>query len=274
MAAQSTCHRFRSSTKFAGVEPRCGASTLRLRPVGTDFSLVAWNIFQGLHHRSKRYRWVPNPAIEDDLAALDADVLVLPEAWRFARPDARWAEELAATLGYELHQWVADRAVRRREPVPWRMVVLTRIPARTLEPMVMSEYPSIGRRAAVRVELTGPQLTLAGVHLYGIHLLRYRRPRAWWNERHEFREICAASDIVAGDMNMWGPIVRRDGADLRGTVRGRTFPVPRPHSQIDHVLVSDRVEVLSSRILPPMGSDHLALHLDLRPRPVDVPRYT
>lgn len=228
--------------------------------------MVAWNIFQGLHHRSKRYRWVPNPAIEDDLAALDADVLVLPEAWRFARPDVTWAEDLATTLGYELHQWIAGPPSRPRESVPWRMVILTRIPARTLEPMIMSEYPSIGQRAAVRVELTESRLTLAGVHLYGIHLLRYRKPRAWWNERAEFREICGANDIVAGDMNMWGPVVRHDAADLRGTVRGRTFPAPRPHSQIDHVLVSDRVEVVSSQVLPPMGSDHLGLRLRLRAR--------
>lgn len=229
--------------------------------------MVSWNVFQGLHHDSKKYRWVPNPALEDDLVGLDADVMVLPEAWRFARPDATWAEEFAERHGYELHQWIADRASRPRDPVRWRMVIMTRIPARTLEPFVLPEVRALGGRAAVRVELLDSGLTLAGVHLYGIHMLRYRQLRGWFHERRAFGELCGLCDIVAGDMNMWGPVVRHDAGDLRSVVRGRTFPAPRPHSQIDHTLVSDRVEVLSGEVLPPMGSDHLALRLVLRRRP-------
>ncbi len=225
--------------------------------------MVSWNIFQGLHHRSKRYRWVLNPAIEDHLASLDADILVLPEAWTFARPAATWAEDLASNLGYELHQWVSDQPSRRRETVPWRMVILTRIAARSLPPYLMPAYPGLGQRAAVRIELEESGLTIAGVHLYGIHLLRFRQPRSWLAERGELRTIAVSHDIVAGDMNMWGPIVRRDAPNLRSVVSGRTYPAPRPHSQIDHVLVSDRVEMIASEVLPDLGSDHLGLRMTL-----------
>lgn len=234
--------------------------------MGAPFTLAVWNVFQGLHHHSRRYRMEPNPGVRDHLEAMDADVLVLPEAWRFGRPEATWAEAVAADLGYELHQWVSARPGRPRESVPWRMVVLTRVAVRRLPDVVFSGYPDAASRAALRLQLIDAGVTLAAVHQYGIHLLHRGHWRAWLQERREFRAVCAAHDIVAGDMNMWGPVVRRDAAGLRSAVRGRTYRANRPHSQIDHILVSDRVAVLSSAVLPDMGSDHLALRVTLRPQ--------
>ena len=224
---------------------------------------MSWNIFQGLHHRSRRDTWLQNLGIESHLAALDADVLVLPEAWRFGRSKARWAEDLASDLGYELHQWVADRPSRARETVPWRMVILTRIPARRLSDQILPTFRSFGPRAIVRVELEDSGLTIAGVHLYGIHLLQ-RNPAGWFNERAEFRKTTTNNDIVAGDMNMWPFVVHRDAGPLRPAVKGRTYRANRTHSQIDHLLISDRVEILKSEVLPDMGSDHLGLRATLR----------
>ena len=51
------------------------------------------------------------------------------------------------------------------------------------------------------------------------------------------------------------------------TVRGRTWPASRPHSQIDHILVRDGdagVEVLDSEVLPAVGSDHRPVRATLR----------
>ena len=228
------------------------------------FTIVSWNIFQGLHHTANRRAWTPNLRIEDDLEALDADVLVLPEAWRFGQPKAMWAEELAERLDYDLHQWVADRPSRKRETVPWRMVMLTRIPTRPLPPQIMPQFGNFGQRAIVRAELVDSGLTIAAAHLYGIHLVRSTTPRAWIRERRELEVTAANNDIVVGDLNMWGPVVRRDTTPLRSAVRGRTFPAKRPHSQIDHLLVSSQVEVLRSQVLPEMGSDHRAIRANLQ----------
>jgi len=83
-------------------------------------------------------------------------------------------------------------------------------------------------------------------------------------ERRELKVTAANNDIVVGDLNMWGPVVRRDTTPLRSAVRGRTFPAKRPHSQIDHLLVSSQVEVLRSQVLPEMGSDHRAIRANLQ----------
>ncbi len=191
---------------------------------------------------------------------------MLPEAWRFGQRQAMWAEELAERLDYDLHQWVSDRPSRDRETVPWRMVMLTRIPTRPLPPQIMPQFGRFGQRATVRAELVDSGLTIAAAHLYGIHLVRSTTPRAWIRERHELKATATNNDIVVGDLNMWGPVVRRDATPLRSAVRGRTFPAKRPHSQIDHLLVSDRVDVLSSQVLPEMGSDHLAIQATLQAR--------
>jgi endonuclease/exonuclease/phosphatase family metal-dependent hydrolase len=65
---------------------------------------------------------------------------------------------------------------------------------------------------------------------------------------------------------MWSLVVHRDTRPLRPAVRGRTYNSKRPHSQIDHVLLNDRVEVMASEVLPDMGSDHRAIRATLQKR--------
>ena len=204
-----------------------------------------------------------NQPIEDHLRSLDADILVLPEAWRFRDPSARWAEDLAQSMGYELHQWVAPTPSRPKDIAPWRMVILTRVPVVRLEDTVLPQFDKLGDRAVVRVQLKSG-LRIAGLHLYGIHWLIHRSPRGFQAERKALRQIATENDIVAGDFNMWSPIVHRDLPGLRPTAIGRTFPAWRPHSQIDHVMVSERVDVVSTEVLPAMGSDHHPLRLEFR----------
>ena len=240
--------------------------TCSFRHVNAPFAIASWNLFQGLHHSSVRDGWVHNLALENHLCSLDADVLVLPEAWRFNQANPTWAEDIAHRMGYELHQWVSDTPSRSPNIVPWRIVMMTRIPARALPPQVMPRLPGFGQRAIVRAKLTDSGLTVAAAHLYGIHLLLRPAPRAWMKERAELRTAAAANDIVAGDLNMWGPVIQRDARTLRPAVRGRTYPAKRPHSQIDHILLSDRVEVLANGVLPDMGSDHRAVYATLQRR--------
>jgi len=118
----------------------------------------------------------------------------------------------------------------------------------------------------VRAELTDSGLTVAAAHVYGIHLVFRLAPRAWLKERAELRLAASENDIITGDLNMWGPVVHRDTRPLRPAVRGRTYNSKRPHSQIDHMLVNNRVQVLSSEVLPDMGSDHRAIRATLRKR--------
>jgi endonuclease/exonuclease/phosphatase (EEP) superfamily protein YafD len=48
------------------------------------------------------------------------------------------------------------------------------------------------------------------------------------------------------------------------TVRGRTWPAGRPHSQIDHILVRPGTEVVEAEVLPAVGSDHRPVRATLR----------
>lgn len=251
------------------VDASCEPATLpAMSAMGAEVSLASWNVFQGLRYPPPAHSWAPNKDLIPSIASLDADVIVLPELWRYRRPEVTLAEDVATALGYELHEWTSERPSRVGDVGVWRLGVLTRVPARTLDPLVMPELGPFGRRAAVRVHLTESDLTLAAAHLLGIHLLFERSPREWMKERCLLREIAAGHDIIAGDLNMWTPIVRRDARNLRPAIRGRTYPSIRPHSQIDHILVSDRIEVLDGERLPDQGSDHRALRVTLRTREV------
>ncbi len=62
--------------------------------------------------------------------------------------------------------------------------------------------------------------------------------------------------VLAGDMNLWGPPVSSYVRGWRRAVTGRTWPAVRPHSQLDHVMVTPRVQVTDARIGGFAGSDH------------------
>jgi len=63
--------------------------------------------------------------------------------------------------------------------------------------------------------------------------------------------------VLAGDMNLWGPPVNSYLRGWRRAVTTRTWPAYRPHSQLDHVLVTPSVSVLDARAGAFAGSDHL-----------------
>ncbi|MGB7053058.1 MAG: endonuclease/exonuclease/phosphatase family protein, partial [Acidimicrobiales bacterium] len=61
---------------------------------------------------------------------------------------------------------------------------------------------------------------------------------------------------LAGDMNLWGPPVSSFFPAWRRAVTGRTWPAHRPHSQLDHVLITASLRVVEARIAEHSGSDH------------------
>ena len=62
--------------------------------------------------------------------------------------------------------------------------------------------------------------------------------------------------VIAGDCNMWGPPIAAVLRGRRRAVRGRTWPAPRPHSQIDHIWIDRHLRALDGRVGDDVGSDH------------------
>ncbi|MHB8439884.1 MAG: endonuclease/exonuclease/phosphatase family protein [Acidimicrobiales bacterium] len=207
----------------------------------------------------------------DVLAAcrlLDADVLILLETWTPVQGPGL-AEHVASALGYELvttypmmrallYPPAADPPARwgpllrrfpgvgyRRDPLPdvsgsrpgakgtVGMAVLTRIaPLRTGAEPLPAGRGEPARRAVLWVELPG------GLVVAGTHVSHFRH-RSIRQVRRAGRILSAlgAEVVLAGDFNMWGPLVTVLLPRWRRVVRGRTWPAWRPVFAIDHVLV-------------------------------------
>ncbi len=205
--------------------------------------------------------------------AFDTDVVVIQEVWQPSEAPAVLAGaaerggyrpiELALSPSYvEPNPEITDRADLATGI--WGVALLSRLP------VLDTRFPDLGtwttrfdvaaRRRAVVVDLDvgGTLVTLAAVHL------SFVLPNAW----AQLRRLDAAlprdrPTVVVGDCNLWGPWAAR-ATRRRRAVRGRTWPAPRPHSQLDHVLVSPEVEVVDGRVLPEAGSDHLPIRATLR----------
>jgi endonuclease/exonuclease/phosphatase family metal-dependent hydrolase len=121
------------------------------------------------------------------------------------------------------------------------------------------------RRCALHLALDvgGHDIDLVAVHLSS--RLPYAPPMQLRNLRRRLPPRDRRT-VLVGDFNLWGPAVVAMLPGWRRAVRGRTWPAHRPHSQIDHVLVRDDVEVVDSAVLGEVGSDHLPLRVTLRPR--------
>jgi endonuclease/exonuclease/phosphatase family metal-dependent hydrolase len=203
------------------------------------------------------------------LRGIDADIVVLQEVFT---PDdgAAVTTTLAAETGVALHELTFGRARFGPGPRPAMshagpglasgtigLAVLTRFPAEQVGRIGLGRVPGDRgwERGALhlRLDADGTTLDVVGLHLssrlpHGPPLqlgrLRGRLPAA------------GSATVVAGDFNFWGPGVTSLLPGWRRAVRGRTWPAARPHSQIDHVLVSPGVEVVDAEILPDVGSDH------------------
>ncbi len=109
--------------------------------------------------------------------------------------------------------------------------------------------------------MDGTNLTVAAVHFSHLEFGAPLHTRA-------LRRALPTTDRPAafvGDMNMWGwTISAMVPKGWRRVVKGKTWPSHRPKHQIDHVLVTPTVEVVSGEVLPDLGSDHRAVRVRLR----------
>jgi endonuclease/exonuclease/phosphatase family metal-dependent hydrolase len=226
--------------------------------------------------------------------ALDADVLVLQEAWtpddgspgtaalvsslpgyhvvaeahlaraRLYEPigtgTTRWgpsAGQVRKTLRLDEERWkvAAGGRDRRSEHGRWGVAVLARVVCRDAEVLELGKLRrDPASRAVVRftTDLDGRELVVHGTHMSHItHLspAQYRRLA-------RLLPPLGTPALLAGDKNMWGPPASSFFSGWRRAVIGRTWPSHRPHSQLDHILITPSVEVVDSRVAPSSGSDH------------------
>jgi len=206
------------------------------------------------------------------LRPFDADVLVLQEVWR-PREGAAQVDTLAAERGMAIYEVVLGVATTRAR---WPHMVadghgtvstaiLTALPLEQIGKPKLGPVPgdpSPGRRALhVRVDLEGTPLDIVGVHLTS--RLPHGPPLQLRNLARQLPTNDAPA-VVAGDCNFWGPPAQAlIGRGWRRAVRGRTWPAASPHSQIDHVFVTESITVLSGEVLPDVGSDHRPVRVTL-----------
>jgi endonuclease/exonuclease/phosphatase family metal-dependent hydrolase len=200
---------------------------------------------------------------------LKADVILLQEVWRpWGEPDP--VAGIAAALGGE-QLWtdlvrdmtlrsvgIADEQARGR----WGLATLSTVPVTGHEVTDLGRVPGdLTPRAAqiVTVELPGRRrLRIVNTHLTHrlvspVQLVRLVR-------RLVTDDV---PTVIAGDLNM--PIaVTGLAAGYAPAVTGRTYPAHRPLLQLDHILASRRVLRCGGEVLPPVGSDHLAVRARLR----------
>jgi len=215
----------------------------------------------------------PRFDIAGALRVADADVIVVQEVWR---PDGATSEvdDAAAALGFDMRYALFGRATTRAR---WPhsspggegtigLAVLSRLPMGAVRPIPLGPTPRdpVPGRAALDVEI---DVGGTAVHVVGAHLTSQLPHGPLLQLRRLAGSIppLGVPTILAGDCNFWGFGVRNAFRGWRRAVRGRTWPAPRPHSQIDHILVRPQeFEVVEGKVLTFVGSDHRPVRAVLR----------
>ena len=172
----------------------------------------------------------------------------------------RWGPavgQVRKTLWLDQEKWKVPAGPHGRtaQHGRWGVALLARVACR--DPRVL-DLGKLRRdpagRAAVRctTDLDGQELVVHGTHMSHItHLspAQYRRLA-------RLLPPLDTPSLLAGDMNMWGPPASSFFRGWRRAVVGRTWPAHRPHSQLDHILVTPAVTVVDARVASASGSDH------------------
>jgi endonuclease/exonuclease/phosphatase family metal-dependent hydrolase len=236
-----------------------------------ELTVVSFNTHAGL--RARRNGVCEPYDLATVLRDFDAEVIVLQESWN---PDGApaVAQQVAAGLGAAVFELPFGRARVRPWPHVPRdgdghgtigLAVISHLPARERRRLEVGRVPwdPTPERGGLQIELDvdGIKVQLVAVHLSSrlplgppIQLTRLRG------------QLPSAGEptIVAGDCNFWGPGVQAFLPGWRRSVRGRTWPASRPHSQIDHILVRGGIGVVSAEVLPGVGSDHRPVRATLQ----------
>jgi endonuclease/exonuclease/phosphatase family metal-dependent hydrolase len=206
------------------------------------------------------------------LERLDADILVLPETW-VPHVGEGVVDRLRAA-GYEvaLDRWVTleHGATRPRVAAPgdgwWSLALASRCPvqARRDLPLPRTIADPAGPRVAIQLSVDVGGTVVDAVGLHTSSRLWWAAPLVHLNGLRRQLQLATRPAFVAGDFNLWGPGVERVLPGWRRTVRGRTYPSQRPHSQIDHVLVNDHLTCVSAEVVDDRQSDHRPIRVRLR----------
>jgi endonuclease/exonuclease/phosphatase family metal-dependent hydrolase len=224
-----------------------------------QLTVASFNTHWGIHHSGRSFD-VAGAAL-----ALDPDVLVLQEIWR-PNGGRCFVDTIAEAMGASVHEVVLMSDTnpgrpRHLHPPPGPpgtagMAVISRLPVLAVADIDLphAQGDVVRRRHSllVTVSVEGAPVTIAGMH--ASHRLWGSLPQV-----HRVDLALAGLDhptVIAGDLNMWGPVVGLVLRNRRRAVIGRTWPARHPHSQIDHVWISDGLTPVSSGVAPATDSDH------------------
>jgi endonuclease/exonuclease/phosphatase family metal-dependent hydrolase len=148
----------------------------------------------------------------------------------------------------------------------WGLSLLTRLPIEDINVVSLGRLPREKvERAFIVARLNDNGRSFYALAIHGAHLshgsyLQYRRINEFLTTLDPSLPV-----LAGGDFNCWGPLLRRLFPGWTSLASGRTWPTPRPHSQIDHIL--GRGPWHSSKSFTrDGGSDHLALVADIQLR--------
>jgi len=174
--------------------------------------------------------------------------------------DGRWGPRLVLgpkSLRLDGERWDSSKHQTDRTFVrgQWGIAVLTRVPLRDVEILSLGHLRrDAARRAVIRavVDLDGGPLVIHGTHMSHITHGSHAQYRLLGTKLPHL----TTAAVLAGDMNLWGPPVSSYVRGWRRAVKGRTWPALRPHSQLDHIMVTPPVIVTGGRVGAFAGSDH------------------
>jgi endonuclease/exonuclease/phosphatase (EEP) superfamily protein YafD len=193
----------------------------------------------------------------------EADIVVIPEAFRF-EDGTSFLDPLEAegwTVRTTHFSHLDSRTWRAGDVRPaggWELAVCTRLPVHDWRELPMGDvfrdHADVRNAIACTVSVGDAPVDVVGLHTSS--KLWYAGPIAHMRNVAPQLPANGRAAVVAGDFNFWGPAVVRILPGWKRSVLGRTYPAHRPHSQIDHILVNEHVDVLGSEVLPACGSDH------------------
>jgi endonuclease/exonuclease/phosphatase family metal-dependent hydrolase len=256
--------------------------------VPASLTLATFNMHMGVDGWGRPYD------VAGQCLALDADVLVLQESWSPEDGSPSTAGRIASAIGYDIvaevslargklfspHPSAGDRwgpsLIQTRKTLRidgerwasthepddrsfargrWGMAVLARIPVHDVSVIPLGKLRrDPARRALIScvADLEGGPLTILGTHMAHITHGSHAQYRLLGTK---LPPVTTAA-VLTGDMNLWGPPVSSYVRGWRRGIIGRTWPAPRPHSQLDHMMVTPPVSVLEAHIGEFAGSDH------------------
>jgi endonuclease/exonuclease/phosphatase family metal-dependent hydrolase len=237
-----------------------------------ELTVASFNTHWGVH-RSGRAFDVVRPSL-----ALHADVLVLQEVWR-PNGGPCFVDAIAEGMGATVHEaiFMSDHnpaRPRQLHPPPGPpgtcgIAVLSRFPVCNVWDIKLphAQGDVVGQRHSlvVTVSVDGVLVSIGGMH--ASHRLWGSLPQV--SRVNQALVETGNPSVLAGDLNMWGPVVGLVLRNRRRAVVGRTWPAGHPHSQIDHLWIDDGLTSLESGIGPATKSDHRPIWARLQTRDRD-----